>query len=118
MAYIKTFKGARLDLQFYKGKATIDFEINVFNDDETELDLSVYDEIIYKMFHKIHGTRVLTLVMSDGGLQFNSPMDNEIMLNLSDVQSLLRPKEYWQECYGLREDSEEELIFFGVAHVI
>lgn len=118
MAYFKTYKGARLDLEFYKGKATIDYEINVFNDDESELDLSIYDNIVYKLFHKIHGTEVLELGMDEGGLQFNSPMANVILLNMSDSESELRPKEYWQECYGVREDDEQELIFFGVGKVL
>ena len=115
---VKTYKGARLDLEFYKGKATIDFEIGVYDDLDVELDLSIYDDIVYKLFHKIHGTQVLQLVMSNGGLQFNSPMDNIIMLNLSDGETDLRPKEYWQECYGIREDDEQELIFFGVGKVL
>lgn len=115
--YIKAYKGARLDLQFYRGKAVIDFEINVFKDDDTELDLSIYDDIRYKLFHKIHGTEVLELTMSDGGLQFPSPVTNLILLNISDSVDL-RPKEYWQECYGIREDNEQELIFQGVAQMV
>jgi len=117
MAYIKTYKGARLDLEFYKGKATIDFEIAVYDDADEELDLSIYDDITYKLFHKIHGTEVLELSMNDGRLQFNSPMDNIILLNANDVEINLRPKEYWQECYGIRE-SVPELIFFGVGKVL
>lgn len=114
----KTYKGARLDLQFYKGKAVIDFQIYVYQDDDTELDLSIYDDIRYKLFHKIHGTQLLELTMVDGGLQFPSPISNLILLNVSDSQTGIRPKDYWQECYGIREDDEQELIFQGVAQVI
>jgi len=118
MGYIKTYRGARLDLEFYKGKATIDFEVEVFNDDETEFALSVYDDIILKIFHKIHGTLVATLNMSDGEIQVYSPADNFVIINFGDAASDLRSKEYWYECYGVREDDEQELIFFGVAAVL
>lgn len=115
--YYKTYRGSRLDLQFYVGKATIDFEVQVFNDDETEANLGVYDDIKFKMFHKIHGTEVLELSMDDGGLQVDSPIASSVFINLSDSEDL-RPKEYWYECYGIREDDEQELIFFGVGQAI
>jgi hypothetical protein len=114
----KAYKGARLDIQLYKSKAVIDFEIYVYMDNDEELDLSIYDDIKYKLFHKIHGTEVLELTMQDGGLQFPSPMSNLILLNISDTEADLRPKEYWQECYGIREDDEQELIFQGIAQLI
>lgn len=115
--YHKTYRGSRLDLQFYVGKATIDFEVEVFNDDETEADLRVYDSIKLKMFHKIHGTEVLELVEDDGGIQLGSPVGNSVFINLTDSADL-RPKEYWYECFGIREDDEQELIFFGIAQAI
>lgn len=118
MGHIKTYRGARLDLEFYKGKATIDYEVEVFNDDESEFDLSVYDDIRLKIFHKIHGTEVIDLGMSDGEIQVYSPADNVVIINVSDSLIDIRPKEYWYECYGVREDDEQELIFFGVGAVI
>lgn len=118
MAYFKTYKGGRLDLEFYKGKATINYEVEVFNDDGTEFDLSVYDDIKLKIFHKIHGTLVITLGMDAGEISVSSPSDNIVYLDLSDTQTDLRPKEYWYECYGVREDDEQELIFLGVAKVL
>lgn len=118
MGYIKTYRGARLDLEFYKGKASIDYEVEVFNDDETEFDLSIYDSIALKIYQKIHGTLVLTLTQNDGSITLYSPIDNFVVINLSDSQSDLRPKEYWYECYGIREDDEQELIFFGIAAVL
>lgn len=118
MAYFKTYRGGRLDLELYKGKATIDYEVEVFNDDETDFDLSVYDSIMLKIFHKIHGTLVLTLTEEDGAISLYSPADNFVIINVSDSQTDLRPKEYWYECYGIREDDEQELIFFGIAKVL
>ena len=118
MGYIKTYRGARLDLEFYKSKATINFPVEVFNDDESEFDLTVYWGIFLKVFHKIHGTLVLTLDESDGQITLYSPADNFVIIDVSDSESLLRPKEYWYECYGIREDDEQELIFFGVFKVL
>lgn len=115
----KTYKGARIDIELYKSKATIDFWIEVFNDDETETDLTIYSDITLTIAHKIHGTVVLTLVEDDGGIQLGSPVGNSIFLNVSDSQTdALRPKEYWYECFGTREDDEKELICFGIAKVL
>ena len=118
MGFLKTYKGGRLDLEFYKGKATINFEVEVFNDDDSEFDLTVYSAIYLKVFHKIHGTLVLTLDESDGQISLYSPADNFVIIDVSDSESDLRPKEYWYECYGVREDDEQELIFFGIFKVL
>jgi hypothetical protein len=56
--------------------------------------------------------------MSDGEIQVYSPADNFVIINFGDAASDLRPKEYWYACYGIREDDEQELIFFGVAAVL
>lgn len=117
MGFLKTYKGGRLDLEFYKGKATINFEVEVFNDDDSEFDLTIYDSIALKVFHKIHGTLVVTLDESDGEISLYSPPDNFVIIDFSSSYQL-RPKEYWYECFGVREDNEEELIFFGVFKVL
>lgn len=114
----KTHRGARLDLQFYKGKATIDFIISVFNDDDTDFDLTVYDSLHFKVFDKKHGTLLLSLGEDEGEISLASPADNDLYLNVSDVQTFLRVKDYWYECYGIREDSEEELICYGINQTI
>lgn len=114
----KTFRGGRLDLQFYKGMTTMDYEVEVLNDDESEFDLTVYDDIKLKILHKIHGTVVLTLGMEAGEITLYSPSDNFVIINVSDTQIVLRPKEYWYTCYGVRDDDEQELIFYGIAKVL
>lgn len=42
----QTYKGARLDLEAYKGKATIDYEIEVDYDSGAEFDFSIYDSVV------------------------------------------------------------------------
>lgn len=113
----KTYRGARLDLQFYKGKSTINFVVSIFNDDDSDFDLTIYSDIVIVIQDKKHGTVILTLSMDDGEVSLASPADNDIYLDLSHVQTDLRVKEYWYECYGIREDDEQELIFFGVAEM-
>lgn len=115
----KTYRGGRLDLEFYKGKGSFDYEVEVLNDDDSEFDLSVYDDILLKFFHKIHGTEVLEMSFNDGQVTVYSPADNFVILNVLATTINIRPKEYWYECYGIRsEDGEPELIFFGVGKVI
>lgn len=116
----KTYKGSRLDLQFYKGKSTINFIISVFNDDNTDFDLTIYDNIYFTIFHKKHGTVVLSANVNDGQgiIDLASPADNDVYIDLSHNQTNLRIKEYWYEVYGIREDSEEELVTFGIAEMI
>lgn len=118
MIVYKTYRGARLDIQFYQAKSTIDFKVEVFNDDSTATDLTIYSIVLFKLFHKIHGTLLLTLEETDGAVFRASPADNDIYLDLSHVQTNLRTKEYWYEVYGIREDDEQELIFFGIGDMI
>lgn len=118
MTIYKTYKGARLDLQHYKGKLTQEFIINVFNEDGTDFDLTVYSNVIYKIFHKQHGTLVLTFDEDDGSLTRYSPADNDIYFYLSGVILTKRPKEYYHECYGVLDNQEQELIFHGIADLL
>lgn len=113
----KTYKGARLDLQHYKGKTISGYEIEVLNDDNTEFDLSIYDDIVLKVFQKIHGTEILSYDLTDG-IVLNSPVDNIITWVAPMAGLNIRPKFYYHECYGVFDDGEEELIFHGVSQVI
>lgn len=109
-----TYKGARLDLQLYKGKAIIDYEIQVFNDDGTDFDLSVYDDIFIKIFEKKHGTLIYEYSIGSG---IEDPTDNIISWSANDI--IKRPKFYYMECYGiLGSPEQEELIFHGVSEII
>lgn len=121
MTVYKTYKGTRLDLQYYIGKLTQEFIVQVFNDDGTDFDLSVYDDIILKIFHKQHGTVVLTFSIGagDGSISLASPVDNDIYHYLSGVLlNSLRKKEYYQECYGVLSNQEQELIYHGIADLL
>lgn len=118
MTIYKTYKGTRLDLQHFKGKLTKDFIVNVFNDDNTDFDLSVYDNIVFKIFHKKHGTLVLTFDGSDGSVTLASPAMNDIYFYLSGVIINIRQKEYYHTCYGVLSNQEQELIFHGISDFI
>jgi hypothetical protein len=114
----RTYRGDRLDLEFYKGKAVIDFEVLVYNDDGTDFDLTVYSSFHGTLAHKRHGTVVLPLTEPLGHLTIASPADNSIYLNISDSEIDIRTKEYYLEVWGQREDDESELIFHGNAVLI
>ena len=114
MSAFKTYKGDRLDLEHYKGKSISSFQIDVFNDDGSEMDLDVYDDIKIKIFEKIHGTLVLTTDFQTG-IATDSPAGNSIYWTVSRTDVNIRPKFYWLECYGSKQSGViEELIFQGV----
>jgi hypothetical protein len=119
MSAFKTYKGGRLDLEHYKGKTIHTYQIDVFNDDDTDFALSVYSDIRIRIYQKIHGTLVLAFDFQ-GGVVTDSPTGNTIYWNATKSQMDIRPKYYWHECYGVinTNPSVEELIFEGVSEVI
>lgn len=118
MSAFKTYKGGRLDLEHYKGKTISSFEVDVFNDDDTAMDLDVYDDIKIKIYEKIHGTLVLTSDFQSG-VSTDSPAGNTIYWTVSKISTSIRPKFYWHECYGSKQSGAiEELIYQGVSTVI
>ena len=103
----KTYKGARLDLEFYQGKSTIDYEVEVLNDDGSELDFSVFDSVEFKLFYRQHGELVISPTVTTS--------DNFLELTLTKAQTTaLQLREYWYEVYGIFPDDEEELICTGI----
>lgn len=101
-----TYKGARLDLESYQGKSTLDYEIEILNDDGTEFDFSVYDSIACKLYYRRKGELIISPTVSTS--------DNLILLDLTLAQTTaLQAREYWYECYGV-DGSEQELIVYGV----
>lgn len=108
MPIYKTYKGARLDLEIYQGKSTIDYEIAVFTDDGSDFDFSVYSSIVFKIFYRLHGEEILTP---------NATTSNStLLLDLTKAQTLgLQTREYWYEVYGILTNpvSEQELIVYG-----
>lgn len=119
MAVFKTYKGGRLDLEHYKGKTISDFQVDVYNEDDSDFDLSIYDNIVLQIFEKIHGTQVLIFdMLSYGGINVDSPAGNVIYWNATKAEMNIRPKFYWHECYGVLPSGQEELIYEGVSEVI
>lgn len=103
----KTYKGARLDLEIYQGKTTLDYEIQVFNSNDTAFDFSVYISIDCKVFYRQHGELILTPSVSTLG--------NSLFLDVTVAQSSdLQLREYWIEFSGIYFDGEEELINYGI----
>lgn len=121
MTIYKTYKGTRLDLQYYKGRLTQGFVVSVFDEDGTDFDLSNYQNIVLEIADKQHGTILLTFEMDDGdgSVSLASPIDNDVYFYLSGViLNTLRKKEYYHECYGVLSNLEKELIFHGVGDLI
>jgi hypothetical protein len=120
MSVFKTYKGARIDLQHYKGKSIEGYEFEVFDNDDTAFDLSAYDDIIIKIFEKRHGTELLEFSEGNGDVERDSPAGNSITWHASMTSMDLFPKFYYHECYGVIDESPEvnELIFHGVFEMI
>lgn len=115
----KTYKGGRLDLQHYKGKTIYFYPIDVFNSDDSEASLSPYSDIRIKIFQKIHGTLVLTFDFQNG-VSTDSPANNTIYWLASKDTMNIRAKNYWHECYGIKNTNPviEDLLFEGVSEVL
>lgn len=105
----RTYKGARLDLETYQGKSSIEYDIEVLNDDGTATDLSIYSSIVTKIFYRQHGEEIVSPTTTD--------TDNVVYVTYTKAQTLaLQTREYWQEIYGILIDpvSEQELITYGI----
>lgn len=108
MGSFRTYKGARLDLDSYQGKSTIDYPIEVLDDYGNAFDLSIYSSILFKIYYRQHGEFIVTPTTSSAS--------NLVYLDLTKAQSsVLQTREYWYDCYGvlISPASEEELICFG-----
>jgi hypothetical protein len=111
MANYKTYQGSRLDLEIYQGKATIDYEIEVFKNDGTAFDFSIYASTVFKIYYRQHGELIVSPTITESG--------NSLLLDLTIAQSAaLQTRDYWYECYGIYSGSEEELISYGIAKVV
>ena len=103
----KTYQGSRLDLAFYQGKATIDYNIQVFTDSGANFDFSIYDSLAFNVYYRQHGELIVSPTITTSS--------NVILLDLTIAQSAaLQTREYWYECYGVYSNDEEELISFGI----
>jgi len=104
----KTYKGSRLNLEIYQGKSSIDYEIEVLNDDGSNFDLTVYSSILARVFYRKGGDLILSPTISNTG--------NVLYLDVLKAQSAaLQTREYYYQIYGVLVSpvNEEELITYG-----
>lgn len=109
MPSYQTFKGARLDLEIFQGRSTIDYEIEILNDDGTEFDFSIYSSKVFQIYYRPHGEAITTFTVTT--------TENFVLFDALKAQTaLLQTREYWYECYGVLISplSEHELITFGI----
>ncbi len=109
MASYKTFKGTQLNLETYQGKSSIDYEIEVLNDDGTEFDLSIYSAIVCTVYYRQHGELIISPSVTS--------VENFVLLDVTKAQSgALQTREYFYELHGVLivPASEQELITYGV----
>jgi hypothetical protein len=103
----RTYKGARLDLEIYQGKSTIDYEISVYNDNGSEYDFSVYDSLNAKLYYRQHGELIISPTVTNSV--------NTLLLDFIKAQTAaLQTREYWIEIYGEYVSGEQDLISYGI----
>lgn len=111
MANYSTYQGQRLNLEAYKGKASIDYEIEVFKNDGSPFDFSIYTSLGFKVYYRKHGEFIVSLSVVENA--------SVLLLDITMAQSnALQLREYWYECYGIFPDTQEELITFGTFKVV
>jgi len=109
MKTFKTYRGAELNLEAYKGKSSIDYEVEVTYDDGSPYDLTIYSSIVCKVFYRKGFTEILSPTVTTS--------ENVVVLNLTVAQTnALQQREYYYEIYGVSV-SEQELITFGTFKV-
>jgi hypothetical protein len=109
MPTYRTYKGARLDLEIYQGKSTIDYPIEVLDASGDAVDMTVYSSIVAKVFYRKHGEEIDTLTVTNSL--------NVLYLDALKAETLaLQTREYWLEIYGILIDpvGEPDLLTFGV----
>ena len=105
----KTYKGTELNLEVYQGKSTIDYPIEMLNDDDTAYDMTNFSSIVAKVYYRQHGEEIVTLTVSN--------TDNFIYFDALKAQtSALQTREYFYEMYGVLVSpvSEQELLTYGI----
>ena len=106
--------GARIDLQFYKGYPIVNFEFEVFNDDDTDYDFSHSSGVYLRLLAKKNGT-VLALIR----MGLDSPTTNFLYLNDSGSSPSIviqrTPRTAWFEVYSI--EGVNKLLFDGVAEL-
>jgi hypothetical protein len=111
----KTYNGKRLDLQHYISKTISEFEFQIFDYDDNEVDLSIYSDVEIRFFEKKHGTLLYTFDTTSG-IIVGSP-DYSIYWTVSKEDMNLIEKPYYHECVGIMGD-QEDLLFHGISEMI
>jgi hypothetical protein len=111
----KVYTGARLDLEFYKGYPIINYEFEVFNDDDTDYNFSNSSGVFFKLLAKKNGSLLALLRFG-----LDSPTTNNIYLNdTGSSPSIIiqrTPRTAWYEVYSV-EQGRNKLLFQGVAEL-
>lgn len=112
---IATHKGARLDLQHYKGESIVDFEFEICDDSSLALDLSVYTSIKIQIFAKRGGTLIRTWTNNSG----ISITTNVINWDATKIQmDEYRRLTYYHHCIGVLSSGQEDVLFYGNSEII
>ena len=115
MAVIPVNCGARVDLQFYKGYPIINFQFEIFNDDNSAYNFTASTGVFFKLLAKKNGTVLALLTMG-----FDSPRTNFIYLNDSGSSPSIviqrTPRAAWYEVYSI-EGGRNKLLFDGIAEL-
>lgn len=108
----KTFIGARLDLEHYKGYPIIQHAIEVNTEDDSDYPLSDFSAIKFKLFAKQYGKEL-------DEIDVPVPDDDVLLIDVTAAVMDKRPKKYYHECYGLTDDSPSlaVLLFHGVSEI-
>lgn len=115
MYAVKTFKGAQLDLQHFKGATVRGYEIEFLEDDCSPMDTSGYVDIVINVRHKAGGTIINTYSVLNGDIVFGSP-DSVVYWTVEseDFEDLPR-LEYYHECFGIFSNDQKDALFYGVS---
>lgn len=117
---IKTYRGAELYLQHYKGKSVVDYGFEILDVDGVALDLpSRYSLIVLEFYAKRNGTLIDTF-NNNSGLTYTT---NTITWNASKVRmDVFRLLTYYHHCYGVIKTAanlgQHDVLFFGPSQMI
>ena len=104
----------QLDLEFYKNYPIINYNFEIFNDNDTVYDFSNSTGVFFKLLAKKNGSLLALLNMA------YSVSDNFIYLNDTgsspSIISQRTPRTAWYEVYST-EGGSNKLLFYGVAEL-
>jgi hypothetical protein len=112
---IATHKGARLDLQHYKGESIQDFEFEMCDDSGVALNLGIYTNIKIQIFAKRGGTLIRTWDNNSGlTITLNVINWDATKIQMDEYRRLT----YYHHCIGVLSTGQEDVLFYGNSEVI